>query len=128
MMMVPQAREFKYKWKTDELSNFTLKTDFCAMSMAALEASNDLTVKNNFKLADYLLTDEIDAPLYWCVIATTIGCDTLPGGIHELDAKWLHVLIDEQKPIDVTALVDIVIAAKKGCVAEDELRVVVVDA
>ena len=39
--------------------------------------------------------------------------------------KRLHVLIDEQKPIDATALVDIVIAAKKGRVMEDELHVVV---
>ena len=41
--------------ETDELSNFTLKTGFRAMIMAALEASNGLTslsVKNNLKLAD----------------------------------------------------------------------------
>jgi hypothetical protein len=42
-MLIPQVREFKYKWKTDELSNFTLKTSFRAMIMAALEAANDLT-------------------------------------------------------------------------------------
>ena len=121
-MLIPQLREFKYKWKMDELSNFTLKTGFRAMSMSALEASNDLTVKNNLKLADYLITDEMDAPLYRCVIAATIGCDTLPGGVYGLGAKRLHVLIDEQKPIDATALVGIVISAKKGRVAEDELR------
>jgi hypothetical protein len=34
-------------------------------------------------------------------------------------------LIDEQRSIDATALVDIVIAAKKGHVMEDELHVVV---
>jgi hypothetical protein len=38
-------------------------------------------------------------------------------------AKRLHVLIDEQKPIDANALVGIVIAAKKGRVTEAELRV-----
>jgi hypothetical protein len=44
MMLIPQVREFKYKWKTDELSDFTLKTCSRAMIMAAaLEASNDLT-------------------------------------------------------------------------------------
>ena len=65
--------------------------------MAALEASKDLTVKHTLKPADYLLTDEMDALLYQCVIATTIGCDTLPGGVYGLGAKrWLHVLIDEQ--------------------------------
>ena len=93
--------------------------------MAALEASNDLTVKSNLRLADYLLTDEMDAPLYRCVIAATIGCDTLPDGVYGLGAKRLHVLIDEQKPIDATALVVIVIAWKKGRVTEDELHVVV---
>ena len=34
-------------------------------------------------------------------------------------------MIDEQRSIDATALVDIVIAAKKGHVMEDELHVVV---
>jgi hypothetical protein len=72
-----------------------------------------------------LLTDEMDAPLYRCVIAATIGCDTLPGGVYGLGAKRLHVLIDEQKPIDATALIDVVIAVKKGRVTEDELHVVV---
>jgi hypothetical protein len=68
-ILIPQVREFKYKWEdgTDELSNFTLKTGFRAMIMAALEASNDLTVKNNLILVDYLLTDEMDALLYRCV-------------------------------------------------------------
>ena len=71
-------------------------------------------------------TDEMDAPLYRCVIAATIGCDTLPGGVYGLVAKRLHVLIDEQKPIDANALIDIVlIAVKKGHVTEDELRVVI---
>jgi len=85
-------------------------------------------VKNNLKVVDYLLTDEImDAPPYWCVIATSIGCNTLPGGVYGLvGANQLHVLIDEQKPLDATtALVDIVIAAKKGRVTEDELHVVI---
>ena len=59
------------------------------------------------------------------MIAATIGCDTLPGGVYGLGAKRLHVLIAEQKPIDATALVDIVIAAKKGHVMEDEVHVVV---
>ena len=77
--------------------------------MAALEASRRT---GNLKLVDCLLTDEMDAALYRCVIAATIGCDTLQGGVYGLGAKWLHVLIDEQKPIDVAALVDIVIAAK----------------
>ena len=54
--------------------------------MAALEASKDLTVKSNLKLVDYLLTDEMDAPLYRCVIAAIIGCDTLPGGVYGLGA------------------------------------------
>jgi hypothetical protein len=49
-MLIPQVREFNYKWKTDELSNFTLKTGFRAMIMAVLQASFDLTVKNNLKL------------------------------------------------------------------------------
>ena len=74
---------------------------------------------------DYLLTDEMDAPLYRCVIAATIGCDSLPGGVDGLGARRLHVLIDEHKPIDATALVVIVIAAKKGRGAEDKLHVVV---
>ena len=96
------------------------------MIMAALEASKDLTVKNNLKFVDYLLTDEMDAPLYRYLIAATIGCDTLPGGVYGLGAaKRLHVLIDEQKPIDATALVDIVIVAKNGRVTEDELHVFV---
>ena len=124
-MLIPQVREFKYKWKTDDLSNFTLKTCFRAMIMAPIEASNDLTVKNNLKLVDYLLTDEMDAPLYRCVIAATIGCDTLPGGVYGLGARRLHVLIDGQKPIDANALIDTVIAVKKGHVTEDELHVVV---
>jgi hypothetical protein len=38
---------------------------------------------------------------------------------------FMHVLIDEQKLIDATPLVDIVIAAKKGHVTEDELHVFV---
>jgi hypothetical protein len=82
------------------------------MIMAALEASKDLTAKNNLKLVDYLLTDEMDALLYWCVIAAMIGCNTLPGGVYGPVAKRLHVLIDKQKPIDATGLVDIVIAVK----------------
>ena len=92
--------------------------------MAALEASNDLTVEKNLRLAVYPLIDEIDALLYRCVIAATIGCDTLPGGIPGLGAKRLHVLIDQRKPIDVNALIGIVIATKKGRVTEAELRVV----
>ena len=98
------------------------------MIMAALEASNDLTVKNNLNLADYLLTDEMGALLYRCVIATMIGCDTLPGagGVYGLGDKRLHVLIDKQKPIDATALIGIVIiAVKKGHVTEDGLHVAV---
>jgi hypothetical protein len=61
--------------------------------MAALEASNDLTVKNGLKLADYpLIDDEMDAPLvYRCVIAATIGCDTLPGGVHGW-ASWCQAV------------------------------------
>jgi hypothetical protein len=55
--------------------------------MAALEASNDLTVKNNLILADCSLIDEVDAPLYRRVIAATIGCDTLSGGVRGLGAK-----------------------------------------
>ena len=82
-------------------------------------------MKNNLRLADYLLTDEMDAPLYRCVIAATIGCDTLPGGVHMLGAKRFHILIDEQKLIDATALVGILIAAKKGRVTEAELLVVI---
>ena len=35
-MLIPEVREFK--WRTAELSNFTLKTCFRAMIMAALEA------------------------------------------------------------------------------------------
>ena len=84
-----------------------------------------MTVKNNLKLVDYLLTDEMDAPLYRCVIAATIGCDTLPSGVHRLGEKRLHVLIDEQKLIDATALVGIVIAAKKGRVTAAELLVII---
>ena len=51
-MLIPQVREFNYKWKSDEVSNFALKICFRAMIMAAFEAPNDLTVKNNLKLAD----------------------------------------------------------------------------
>jgi hypothetical protein len=93
--------------------------------MAALEASNELTVEKNLRLAVYPLIDNIDAPLYRCVIAATIGCDTLPGGISGLGAKRLHVLIDQKKPIDANVLIGIVIAAKKGHVMEAELRVVI---
>ena len=93
MMLVSQVREFKYKWKIDELSNFTLKTGFLAMMIMASLAM--------------------------------IGCDTLPGGVYGLGAKGLHVLIDEQKPIDATALVDIVIAAKKCRATEDKLHAVI---
>ena len=59
------------------------------------------------------------------MIAATIGCETLPGGVYGLGAKRLHVLIDEQNLIDATALVGIVIAAKKGRVTEAELLVVI---
>jgi hypothetical protein len=38
--------------------------------------------------------------------------------------KAVHVLIDDQHPIDATAFVGILIAVKKGCVTEAELRVV----
>jgi hypothetical protein len=83
-------------------------------------------VKNNLKFVDYLLTDEMDAPLYRCVIAQQLAATTFQaGGVYGLGAKRLHVLIDEQKPIDATALVVIVIAAKKGRVTETELHVVV---
>ena len=47
------------------------------------------------------------------------------GGIPGLGAKRLHVLIDQKKPIDANALIVIVIAAKKGRVMENELRVVI---
>ena len=57
--------------------------------------------------------------------STTIGCDTLPGGVYGLGARRLHVLIDGQKPIDANALIDTVIAVKKGHVTEDELHVVI---
>jgi hypothetical protein len=100
-----QVHEFKYLWKTDDLSNFTLKTGFRSTIMAALEASNELTVEKNLRLAVYPLIDDIDALLYRCVIAATIGCDTLPGGIPGLGAKRLHVLIDQKKPIDANALI-----------------------
>ena len=95
--------------------------------MAALEASNDLTVekKQNLRLAVYPLIDEIDVPLYCCVIAAMISCDTLPGGIPGLGAKRLHVLIDQRKPIDANAVIGIVIATKKGRVAEAKWRVVI---
>jgi hypothetical protein len=77
-----QVHEFKYLWKTDELSNFTLKTGFrSTIMMAALDASNELSVEKNLRLAVYPLIDEIDAPLYHCVIDAMIGCDTLP-------ARW----------------------------------------
>jgi hypothetical protein len=109
-----QVHEFKYLWTTDELSNFTLKTGFRATTMAALEASNDLTVQKNLIIAAYPLIDEMDAPLYRCVVTTTIGCDTLPSGIPGIGAKRLHALIDEKKPIDANALIGIVIAAKKS--------------
>jgi hypothetical protein len=58
-------------------------------------------------------------------LAATPSQVDLPGGVYGLGTKRLHVLIDEQKPIDANALVDIVIAVKKGRVTEDELRVVV---
>ena len=66
-------------------------------------------------LADYLLIDEMDAPLYRCVIAATIGCDTLPSGIPGIGATRLHVLIDEKKPIDGNALISIVISEERSC-------------
>jgi hypothetical protein len=53
-----QVHEFKYLWRTDELSNFTLKTGFRSTIMAALEASNELTVEKNLRLAVYPLIDK----------------------------------------------------------------------
>jgi hypothetical protein len=120
-----QVHEFKYLWKTDELSNFMLKTGFRSMIMAALEASNELTVEKNLRPAVYPLIDEMDALLYRCVISAMIGCDTLPGGVYGLGAKQLHVLIDQKKPINANAVIGIVITAKKGRVTETELRVVI---
>ena len=111
----------------DELSNFTLKNGFHATIIAALEASVDLTLQNTLILSDYPLIDEMDAPLNCCVllIAAMIGCDTLSSGIPGIGAKRLHALIDEKKPIDGNALIDIVIAAKKGRVSDAKLRFVV---
>jgi hypothetical protein len=120
-----QVHEFKYLWKTDELSNFTLITGFRSTIMAALEASNELTVEKNLRPAVYPLIDEMDAPLYRCVIAATIGCDTLPGGVYGLGSKQLHVLIDRKEPINANAVIGIVIPAKKGRVTEAALRVVI---
>jgi hypothetical protein len=54
-----------------------LKTGFRSTIIAAREASNDLTMQKNLRLAVYPLIGEMDAPLYRCVIATTIGCNTL---------------------------------------------------
>jgi hypothetical protein len=88
-------------------------------------AMGDALVAELAELNKRLTRYKMDAPLYRCVITATIGCDTLPGGVYGLGAKQLHVLIDGQKPIDANALVDIVIAAKKGRVMEDELRVVI---
>ena len=111
-----QVHEFKYLWTTDELSNFTLKTGFVSTIMAALEASNDLIAQKKLRIAACPLIDERDDPLYRCVIAATTGCDTLPSGIPGIGAKRLHALIDEKKPIDANALIDIVIAAtKRSC-------------
>ena len=62
-----QVHGFKYLWKTDEFSNFTLETGFCSMIMAALEASNKLTVEKNLRLAVYPLIDDIDAERYTVV-------------------------------------------------------------
>ena len=102
-----------------------LKTGFLSTIMAALEASNDLTAQKNLRIAACPLIDERDDPLYRCVIAATTGCDTLPSGIPGIGAKRLHALIDEKKPIDVTALIGIVLALKKGRVTEAEMRVVI---
>ena len=95
--------------------------------MAALEAANDLTVKNNLRLVVYPLIDEMDAPLYRCVIAATIGCDTLPSGISGLGAKRLHALIDEKKLIDYNSLIGMIVIApaNKDCETEAELCVVI---
>ena len=83
-----------------------------------------MTVEKNLRVAVYPLIDEINAPLNRCVIAATIGCDNLPGGISGLGAKGLHVLIDQRKPIDANALIGIVIATKNGRVTGAKLRVV----
>ena len=93
--------------------------------MAALEASHDLIAQKNLRIAACPLIDKRNDPLYRCVIAATTGCDTLPSGIPGIGAKRLHALIDEKKPIDANALIDIVIAATKGLVTEAELRVVI---
>jgi hypothetical protein len=98
-----QVHEFKYLWKMDELSNFTLSTGF----------HSTITM---VKIAACPLIDERDDPLYRCVIAATTGCNTLPSGIPGIGAKRLHALIDEKKPIDANALIDIVISAtKRSC-------------
>ena len=92
-----------------------LKTGFRATIMAALGASNDLTVQKNLILADCPPIDGMVVPLYRCGVAATIGCDTtIPSGIPGIGAKRLHALVDENKPIDANALVDIVKAAKTG--------------
>jgi hypothetical protein len=54
-----QVHEFKYLWKSDELSKFTPKTGFRSTITAALEASNELTVEKNLRLAVYPLIDDI---------------------------------------------------------------------
>jgi hypothetical protein len=69
-----------------------------------------------------------DALLYRCVIAAAIGYDILPIGIPGLGVKRLHALIDEKKPIDSNALIDILIAAKKGPRAMEAALHVVIDA
>ena len=56
------------------------------MIMAAPEASNDLTVKSRLKLGGYLLTDKMDAPLYWCVIPRA------PGAPRTFKTLWEHTL------------------------------------
>jgi hypothetical protein len=84
-----------------------------------------LTVEKNLRVVVYPLIDEIDALLNRCVIAATIGCNNLPGGISGLGAKGLHVLIDQRKPIDANALIGIVIATKNGRVTEAKLCVVI---
>jgi hypothetical protein len=96
------VQKFKYLWKTDELSNFTLKTGFLSTIMARIAACP--------------LIDERYDPLHHCVIAATTGSDTLSSGIPGIGAKRLHALIDEKKPIDANALIDIVIATmKRSC-------------
>ncbi len=41
----------------------------------------------------FSLFDDVDNPKIWALIGIALGCDALPGGVHDLGASSLHNLI-----------------------------------